>query len=143
MASSSLTGALVNQAQTSLLEAQQDRMVQQLKSGQGTNGDGKIEKSAQEFESMLLSNWLQQAEQSMATVPGAEDDEDAPGRDQMMSLGVQQLANSLAASGGIGIGKMIAKALHKAADQAAAPAAGPGAPAAPAAGAAAARLIEK
>jgi Rod binding domain-containing protein len=140
MASSSLTGALVNQAQTSLLEAQQDRMVQQLKSGQGTNGDGKIEKSAQEFESMLLSNWLQQAEQSMATVPGAEDDEDAPGRDQMMSLGVQQLANSLAASGGIGIGKMIAKALHKAADQAAAPAAGPGAPAA---GAAAARLIEK
>src|SRR5580692_966661 len=143
MASSSLTGALVNQAQTSLLEAQQDRMVQQLKSGQGTNGDGKIEKSAQEFESMLLSNWLQQAEQSMATVPGAEDDEDAPGRDQMMSLGVQQLANSLAASGGIGIGKLIAKALHKAADQAAAPAAGPGAPAAPAAGAAAARLIEK
>jgi len=143
MASSSLTGALVNQAQTSLVEAQQDRMVQQLKSGQGTNGDGKIEKSAQEFESMLLSNWLQQAEQSMATVPGAEDDEDAPGRDQMMSLGVQQLANSLAASGGIGIGKMIAKALHKAADQAAAPSAGPGAPAAPAAGAAAARLIEK
>ena len=26
---------------------------------------------------MLLSNWLQQAEQSMATVPGAEDDDDA------------------------------------------------------------------
>jgi Rod binding domain-containing protein len=143
MASSSLTGALVNQAQTSLLEAQQDRMVQQLKSGQGTNGDGKIEKSAREFESMLLSNWLQQAEQSMATVPGAEDDEDAPGRDQMMSLGVQQLANSLAASGGIGIGKMIAKALHKAADQAAAPAAGAAGPGAPAAGATAAKLIEK
>lgn len=121
MASSSLTGALVSQAQSSLLEAQQERMVQQLKSGQASNGDGKIEKSAQEFESMLLSTWLQQAEQSMATVPGAEDDEDAAGRDQMMSLGVHSLATSLAASGGIGIGKMIAKALHKAADSAAGP----------------------
>ncbi|HUD55491.1 MAG TPA: hypothetical protein VMR02_09705 [Terracidiphilus sp.] len=119
MASTSLTGALVSQAQSSLLEAQQERMVQQLKSGQASNGDGKIEKSAQEFESMLLSTWLQQAEQSMATVPGAEDDEDAAGRDQMMSLGVHSLATSLAASGGIGIGKMIAKALHKAADSAA------------------------
>ena len=66
---------------------------------------------------MLLSNWLQQAEQSLATVPGAEDDEDAAGRDQMMSLGVQSLANAMAASGGIGIGKMIAQALHHAADK--------------------------
>jgi Rod binding domain-containing protein len=72
----------------------------------------KIEKSAKEFESMLLSTWLQQAEQSMATVPGAEDDEDAAGRDQMMSLGVQSLATAMAASGGIGIASMIAKALH-------------------------------
>jgi Rod binding domain-containing protein len=124
MASTSLTGSLVSQAQSSLLEAQQLRMVQQLKSPQAVTGDGKIEKSAQEFESMLLSTWLQQAEQSMATVPGAEDDEDAAGRDQMMSLGVQSLANSMAASGGIGIGKMIAKALHKAADKAAVPASG-------------------
>jgi len=123
MASTSLTGSLVSQAQSSLLQAQQERMVQQLKSPQAVTGDGKIEKSAQEFESMLLSTWLTQAEQSMATVPGAEDDEDAAGRDQMMSLGVQSLANSMAASGGIGIGKMIAKALHKAADKAAVPAA--------------------
>ena len=123
MASTSLSGSLVSQAQSSLLQAQQERMVQQLKSPEAVTGDGKIEKSAQEFESMLLSTWLQQAEQSMATVPGAEDDEDAAGRDQMMSLGVQSLANSMAASGGIGIGKMIAKALHKAADKAAVPAA--------------------
>ncbi len=122
MSSPSLSGSLVAQAQTSLLESQQDRMVQQLKSNQAAGGDGKIEKSAQEFESMLLSTWLQQTESSMATVPGAEDDEDAAGRDQMMSLGVQSLATSLAASGGIGIGKMIAKALHAAADKAAAPA---------------------
>jgi Rod binding domain-containing protein len=109
----------MSQAQSSLLESQQARMVAQLKSPGAMNGDGKIEKSAQEFESMLLSTWLQQAETSMATVPGAEDDEDAAGRDQMMGLGVQSLATSLAASGGIGIAKMIAKALHAAADKAA------------------------
>ena len=126
MASTSLTGSLMAQAQTSLIESQQSRMVQQLKSPEAVTGDGKIEKSAQEFESMLLSTWLQQAEQSMATVPGAEDDEDAAGRDQMMSLGVQSLANSMAASGGIGIGKMIAKELHKAADKAAGPTEGAG-----------------
>ena len=134
MASTSLTGSLVSQAQSSLLQAQQERMVQQLKSPQAVTGDGKIEKSAQEFESMLLSTWLTQAEQSMATVPGAEDDEDAAGRDQMMSLGVQSLANSMAASGGIGIAKMIAKALHQAADKAAGPADGVAAPANGAAG---------
>ena len=62
---------------------------------QDGKSDSKIEKSAREFESMLLSNWLQQAEQSMASVPGAEDDEDAGARDQMMSLGVQSLATAM------------------------------------------------
>ena len=110
MSSSILGGSLAAQAQTSLLQTREDRMLQQMKSPQ-TN-DARIDKSAQEFESMLLSTWLQQAESSMATVPGAEDDEDAGARQQMMSLGVQSLSNSMAASGGIGIGKMIAKALH-------------------------------
>ncbi|HSZ16167.1 MAG TPA: hypothetical protein VK764_03635 [Terracidiphilus sp.] len=117
MASGILGGSLAAQAQTNLLQSQQDRTLKQLQSQQGSNRDGKIEKSATEFESMLLSNWLQQAEQSMATVPGAEDDEDAAGRDQMMSLGVHSLATGLAATGGIGLGKMIAQALHHAADK--------------------------
>lgn len=107
-------------ARSSLLQAREDRMLgqmQSLKSGGGA--DGKIEKGAMEFESMLLSTWLQQAEQSMATVPGAEDDEDAAGRDQMMSMGVQSLASSMAASGGIGIAKMVAKAMHAQVDKAA------------------------
>ncbi|MGA2534431.1 MAG: rod-binding protein [Terracidiphilus sp.] len=111
-------GALTTQ--TSLLEASQDRMLGQIKSlnvGSG-NDDAKIQKGAMEFESMLLSSWLQQAEQSMATVPGAEDDEDAAGKEQMMSLGTQQLAASMAASGGIGIAKMIAKSMHAAANKA-------------------------
>ncbi len=67
---------------------------------------------------MLLTTWMQQAEQSLATVPGAEDDDDAAGREQMMSLGVQSVAQSLAAHGGIGISRMIAKAMHSVADKA-------------------------
>jgi len=93
-------------------------MLQSLNAAQGSNDDAKIAKGAQQFEAMLLSTWLQQAEQSFATVPGAEDDEDAAGREQMMSLGTQSLAESLAASGGIGIAKMIAKAMHRAAEKA-------------------------
>ena len=61
---------------------------------------------------MLLSTWMQQAEQSMASVPGA-DDEEMAGKDQMMSLGVQSVSTALAASGGIGIAKMIAQSMHR------------------------------
>ena len=86
----------------------------------------KIEKGAKEFESILIGSWLQQAEQSFATVPGADDDED-PGREQMMSLGVQTLSTSMTASGGIGIAKMVAKAMHAAADKANAQSAAPAA----------------
>jgi Rod binding domain-containing protein len=50
-------------------------------------------------------------------VPGADDDQD-PGGQQMMSLGVQQLATAMAANGGLGIGKMIAKAMHENAEKA-------------------------
>ena len=117
MGSNGLTGSLAAQVQTNLLQSQQDRMVRQLQSQEAAGNDGKIEKSAQEFESMLLNTWLQQAEESMATVPGAEDDEEASGRQQMMSLGVQSLSTALAAAGGIGIGKMVAQALHHEADK--------------------------
>jgi Rod binding domain-containing protein len=116
MATGSITGSLAAQAQASLFEARERRALHQIQSGQDGKSDAKIEKSAKEFESMLLSNWLQQAEQSMASVPGADDDEDAGAREQMMSLGVQSLATAMTASGGIGIAKMIAKALHSAAD---------------------------
>jgi Rod binding domain-containing protein len=92
-------------------------MLQQVNSAKGANDSSKIDKGAQQFEAMLISSWLQQAEKSFATVPGAEDDPDAAGRDQMMSMGVQSLADSLAASGGIGIAKMIAKAMHAAAEK--------------------------
>ena len=115
------TGALATQ--TSFLQSKEDRMLGQLKTIKGGNDDAKIEKGATEFESMLLSTWLQKAEESMATVPGADDDEDAAGREQMMSLATQTMASSMAATGGIGIAKMIAKAMHAAENKAEIPAA--------------------
>ena len=106
-------------AQTNLQQVREAQLLQQLNSTRtGPGGsNGKIEKSARDFEAMLLGTWLQQAEQSFATIPGAEDDDDAASRDQMMGLGVQNLAQSLAASGGIGIAKMIARDLHAKADR--------------------------
>ena len=106
----------LSSAQASALESRQDRLLQQMKSPSSANDDKKIEKGAKEFEAILVGSWLQQAEQSFATLPGAEDDQD-PGRDSMMSLGVQTLSTSMAASGGIGIAKMISKAMHAAADK--------------------------
>lgn len=103
-------------AQSSALQTREDHMIQLAKSPTGLNDDAKIEKGAKEFESILVGSWLQQAEQSFATVPGADDDQD-PGSQQMMSLGVQTLSTSMTAAGGIGIAKMIAKAMHAAADK--------------------------
>jgi Rod binding domain-containing protein len=109
-------------AQANIQQAREDQMLQQLKFSGVPSDDAKIEKGSKEFEAVLLSNWLQQAEQSFATVPGADsdDDQDAEGDQtggQMMSLGVQTLAQDIAASGGIGIAKMVAKAMHAAEDK--------------------------
>jgi Rod binding domain-containing protein len=104
-------------AQTSVLQSSEDRMIQGLKTSKSALDSAKIDKGAREFEAVLVGSWLQQAEASFATVPGADDGEDV-GKGSMMSLGVQTLATSMAASGGIGIGKMVAKAMHAAADKA-------------------------
>ena len=107
-------------ADSGLLDARANRLLQQVKM-QGADGaagkpdeDARIDKSAREFESILLGSWLQQAERSFAQVPGGDEDEDEdPGKDQFQSMAMQSLAGSLAASGGIGIGKMIATGLHR------------------------------
>jgi len=117
MADSAISGSMAMQAQAGLMQARENNLLRQVHGAQAGQQDGSIEKAARDFESMLLNNWLQQAEQSMASVPGGDDDEDSSGKDQMMSLGVQSLATSLASSGGIGIASMIAKALHSAADR--------------------------
>ncbi len=91
-------------------------MLQQTAAAKARSQDAKIDQSAQQFEAILVGTWLKDAEQSFATVPGADSDQDAGGQ-QMMSLGVQSLATALADSGGIGIGKMVAKAMHAAVER--------------------------
>lgn len=79
--------------------------------------NAKIEKSSKDFESILLSNWLGQAEQSFGSVPGADAEDDADsGKEQFQGIAMQALGASLTSSGGIGIAKMIAESLHKTAD---------------------------
>jgi Rod binding domain-containing protein len=98
-------------AQNGVQQSREDRLMQGINSSVSGDDKAKIDKGAKEFEAVLIGSWLQQAEQSFATVPGADDDQD-PGGEQMMSLGVQSLSTSMAATGGIGIGKMIAKAMY-------------------------------
>lgn len=77
-------------------------------------GKAKIEKSAKEFEAVLMSHWLDQAQQSFATVPGTDpDQEDDPGRDQYHSLAMQAIGTALSGGrGGLGIASMVAKHLE-------------------------------
>jgi Rod binding domain-containing protein len=115
MATSSSVGSVGST--TSLLQLQEDRIAQRGAFPKKLTDDAKIAKSAEQFEAILVGTWLNEAQQSFASVPGGDTDRDAGG-DQMMSLGVQSLSSSMAASGGFGIGKMIAKAMHAAADKA-------------------------
>jgi Rod binding domain-containing protein len=115
MATSLVLGSL--SPQQSVLQARQDQLVHQMQSPEQLS-DAKIDKGSKEFEAILLGSWLQQAEQSFSTLPGADDDNKDVASDQVTSFGVQALSTSLAASGGIGISKMVAKAMHAAADKA-------------------------
>jgi Rod binding domain-containing protein len=84
------------------------------KAASPTTENAKIEKSAKDFESILLGNWLQQAEQSFGSLPGGDDGEDNDvGKDQYQGMAMQALGTSMTAAGGIGIAKMISKQLHK------------------------------
>jgi Rod binding domain-containing protein len=79
-----------------------------LKKQGATDDKGKVEKSAKDFESILLGSWLQQAESSFAKVPGGDDDEDQDaGSEQMQGIAMQSLGSAMAAGGGIGIARMI------------------------------------
>lgn len=79
--------------------------------------NAKIDKSAKDFESLLLSNWLQQAYSSFGSVPGGEEQDglDA-GKDQFQAIAMQSLGAAMTENGGVGIASIIAKHLHKTAD---------------------------
>ena len=97
------------------LSAQVDQTLRQA--GSASTVNTKIEKSAKDFESILLGSWLQQAEQSFGSLPGGDDDDDSDaGKEQFQGMAMQSLGTSMTAAGGIGIAKMISKQLHKAED---------------------------
>jgi Rod binding domain-containing protein len=80
---------------------------------EGSPGSAKIQKAAQEFESILLTQWLEQARQSFSVAPGGDEDDPAdPGGEQMLSLGTQSLAAAVTKSGGIGIARMLTRHLE-------------------------------
>ena len=83
------------------------------KAAKSSKENGKIDKSARDFEAILLGSWLQSAEETFAKVPGldSEEEEDSGGV-QFMQIAMQSLGTSLAGSGGIGIAKLIARQLH-------------------------------
>ncbi len=107
----SMAGA-VSAAVTEPLNLNADKLLHQAASPSADNA--KIDKSSKDFESILLSSWLQQAEQSFGSLPGSEDDDS--GKEQYLGIAMQSMGASLAASGGIGIAKMIANSLHKTED---------------------------
>jgi len=87
-----------------------------LRNAQAAGGDPKrIDKAARNFESLLVGHWLEQAEKSFASVPGADPDQkDDSSRDQFMSIACESLAQGLSRNGGFGIAEMIRKGLETA-----------------------------
>lgn len=100
----------------SLQQVRQDALLQQAKDFNSTAADAKIKKGSKEFEALLLCGWLQQAEQSFASVPGGDDGDDSQ-RDQVISFGVQSLATFMAGYGKFGIAEMVAKAMEQKVDK--------------------------
>ena len=98
--------------QISLSEIRGTQAADKLKNVHATKT--KIEKSAKDFESVLMGHWLEQAQQSFATVPGGDpNDEPSLGKDQFQSMAMQAVASALSGrKGGLGIASMVAKHLE-------------------------------
>lgn len=71
---------------------------------------GKLAHAAQEFEALLMGSLFRALEETFSAAPGETHD---AGSDNYNFLGSQALASGLAASGGMGIAKMIMHNLMK------------------------------
>ena len=91
----------------SALQVRETELVQQTAAQAGKIDLEKLDKAATEFEAILLGQWLNQAEHSFSSVPGSDEEHDDPGYSQWQSLGMQELAKSVAEAGGLGIARMI------------------------------------
>jgi Rod binding domain-containing protein len=63
----------------------------------------KLRKSTQEFEAMLVSSWWQEMQNSFRD----PDEEGEAGSDTLQQIGFQSMATAMAASGGIGLARMV------------------------------------
>ena len=70
----------------------------------------KAMKAGMEFEAILLNNLLGGLERAFTNLPGKKEDHST---EAYGGFALQALASGLAESGGIGIGRLIAKALEK------------------------------
>ena len=71
----------------------------------------RLSSAAKEFESVLLGQWLKDAESSFGSVPGSEEDD--AGGEQMKEFAMQHVATEITNRGGIGIAPMVERALAK------------------------------
>lgn len=91
---------------------QEQKAVARLKNS-GPTSQKRISESAHAFESLLVSKWLEAAENSLATVPGGGGEEEDEATKQYSGIAIQTLGQSISAAGGIGIAQMLEKALSK------------------------------
>ena len=100
----------------SLNQAEGGQAIRALRGAQSqATTSAKIDKASRDFESILVGEWLNQAEKSFATVPGADPDQQSDtGHDQFQSIACQSLAQGLSKAGGFGIAAMISKQLKAA-----------------------------
>ena len=71
----------------------------------------RIEKAAHDFEALLIAQMLKAARESEGGMTGDADEQDET-NSTMVELGEQQLAQTLAASGGLGIAKIVIAGLN-------------------------------
>ena len=84
---------------------------------QSNTDNHKIDKSAKDFEALLLSNWFEKAYESFGALPESDnEDELGAGGGQFQGIAMQGLATAITNSGGIGIARMMADHLRKSAD---------------------------
>jgi Rod binding domain-containing protein len=67
--------------------------------------DARLKKAASDFESILVTSWLEKMRNSFSLDGQSEDA--MPGADSMTALATQSVAQAMAARGGFGIGKVL------------------------------------
>jgi Rod binding domain-containing protein len=96
----------------SLTQVKGDELMQSLRNHTTLDKSAKIDKAARDFESILVGQWLEQAEKSFATMPGMDPDEKSDSaHGHFQSIACQSLAEGLSQRGGFGIAAMISKQL--------------------------------